>query len=331
MRQLKKLSLAKLPTPLDFMPNLTKKLGQGNLYIKRDDLTDTGLSGNKIRKLEYLVADAIAQKCDILLTYGGEQTNHGRLTIAASLRARMKAILVLQGKEPDYYSGNLALDKLMGADIFFTEDNLQEFGAKLIKNYEKKGHKIYEIPIGGSNALGAYGYFKMVEELMAQLKQQNIAPKYLVTACGSLGTFAGLWAGAKYFNAPFQVIPIGVNPETSYREEQAAKLINEMSKKYDFGIRCHASELKIHFGRGDISYSGLAYNRPDERTQKAIKLLAQTEAIFVDPCYSGKSFHGFVDQVQHVFEGEDVIFLHTGGIPALWTKEHLDDMQKLFI
>ncbi len=328
MQQLKKLSLANLPTPLQLMPNLTKKIGKGNLYIKREDLTDVGLSGNKVRKLEYLVADALDNNCDTLLTYGGIQTNHGRLTAAAAVRAGMKCILILQGKKPDYYSGNLLLDKLMGADIYFTEDNQQDLAAKVIQSYTQKGHKVYEIPTGGSNITGAYGYLKMVQELMEQLDEQKILPKYLVVASGSLGTFAGIWAGAKYFNAPFTVIPIAVNPETSYREKQAADLINELSKEYELGIDCHESDLEIYFGRGEISYSGTAYNVPDVQTQQAIKLLAQTEGIFVDPCYSGKSFHGFVDIVTHVIGNEDAIFVHTGGIPALWTKEHLDDMQK---
>lgn len=323
MQKLKKLGLAKLPTPLEFMPNLTKKIGKGNLYIKREDLTDIGLSGNKIRKLEYLLCDALDQGCDTLLTYGGVQTNHGRLTTAMAVKMGMKSILVLKGEKPDYLSGNLLLDQLMGADIYFAEnDDVEEIATKVMKDYENKGHKIYEIPTGGSNEIGAFGYLKMVEELMEQIKHQNISPKYLVVACGSLGTFAGLWAGAKYYDASFEVLPIAVNPQSSFREDKAAALINKMSEKYGLNISCKEEDLKIIF-----DYAGIGYNEPDKQTQEAIKLLAQTEAIFVDPCYSGKSFCAFVHIVKNMSHNEDMIFVHTGGIPALWTKEHLDAFQ----
>ena len=329
--EVKKIPLGLFPTPLQRMSNLERELGCGPLYIKRDDLSDLGLGGNKIRKLEYLVADAIQQGCNTLLTYGGPQTNHGRLTVAAAVRNGMKSILILHGAKPDYLSGNLVLDKMMGADLYFTEGDGEEQKAlaqKVMAEYDARGYKVYEIPVGGSNVLGALGYLMMIPELMKQLDEMGASAKYLVTGSGSLGTFGGLWAGAKYFRAGFEVVPISVNPQTTFREEQAAAFIRQISDAYSLGITCDPGELKLQFGRGDVSYAGVAYNVPDAQTQEAMHLLARTEAIFVDPCYTGKSFHGFVDLAQNVFpKGSGAIYLHTGGIPAIWTKEHLDAAQ----
>ena len=206
--EVKKIPLGLFPTPLQRMSNLERELGCGPLYIKRDDLSDLGLGGNKIRKLEYLVADAIQQGCNTLLTYGGPQTNHGRLTVAAAVRNGMKSILILHGAKPDYLSGNLVLDKMMGADLYFTEGDGEEQKAlaqKVMAEYGARGDKVYEIPVGGSNVLGALGYLMMIPELMKQLDEMGASAKYLVTGSGSLGTFCGLWAGAKYFRAGFEV------------------------------------------------------------------------------------------------------------------------------
>lgn len=319
-------SLGLLPTPLERMYNLEKYLGISNLYIKRDDLTGLGLSGNKVRKLEFLVQDAINKGCTTLLTYGGPQTNHGRLTAAAAVKKGMKCILILEGKKPEYCSGNIILDKLMGADLYFTEDDPQAKAREVIEQYEKNGEKIYEIGPGGSNDVGVLGYIFMVKELIEQFEEQKISPKYLVTASGSLGTFCGLWLGAKYFNAEFDVVPVAVNPKTKFREKLAADLINQASAKYNMGITCTEEELKIN-----MNYAGLGYNIPDKDTQEAMRILSATEAIFVDPCYTGKSFYGYLDLVQNTFgNGAGAVYLHTGGVPAIWTKEHLDSMQEKF-
>ena len=171
----------------------------------------------------------------------------------------------------------------------------------------------------------------MVKELMEQIEDMNINPKYIVTACGSMGTFCGIWAGIKYYKAPFEVIPVAVNPLTNFREDHAAELINQISQEYELNISCSADELSLNFKRGEEIYSGTAYNVPDEQTQRAMHVLAKTEAIFTDPCYSGKAFHGFLDMVENVLPKDcGVIFLHTGGIPAIWTKEHLDFAQSIY-
>lgn len=331
LTDVKKADLALLPTPFQRMRNLEKELDCPELYIKRDDLTDVGLSGNKVRKLEYLVQQAIDEGCNTLLTYGGPQTNHGRLTVAAAVKMGMKSVLILSGKRPDYCSGNLILDCLMGADLRFTTGDEAELAKQVIKEYESRGDKVFEIPLGGSTIEGALGYFYMAKEMKEQMDAMGVHPKYVVTACGSQGTFCGLWLGAKYFHTGFEVIPVAINPNPLFKEEQAADLINRISETYELGITCAPSDISINIRRGDVCYSGLGYNVPDRGTRDAMRLLARTEAIFTDPCYTGKVFHGFLDMAQHVFpKGSGVVFVHTGGVPGIWTKEHVDAMQDDF-
>lgn len=335
-------------TPLEFMPNLTAKLGKGKLYIKRDDLTGLALGGNKTRKLDYLVQYALDNGYTALMTFGGVQTNHGRLTVASAIKYGLRPILVLLGKKPDYCSGNLILNKIMGADIIFMDtskfeglpdeqrqaaekDFIEKSTQEIISRYEAKGEKVLNIPIGGQGVIGSAGYIQAVPEIMQQMEEQNISAKYLVAGYGSIGTFAGLWAGAKYYKAPFEVIGIPVSPV--YRPlEKTAEFINQLAEEYNLGFSCKAEEIRLETGSTEKPYCGLGYDVPDETTREYISLLAKTEGIFTDPCYTGKVLHGFVDMVERniIPQGENAIFLHTGGAPALWSKEHLDDMQSQF-
>ncbi len=323
--QVKKLSMGYYPTPLQRMTRLEKRLGAGPLYIKREDLSDIGLGGNKIRKLEYLVQDAVQQGCTALLTYGGPQTNHGRLTVAAAVRQGMKAILLLDGEKPAYYSGNLVLDGLMDADIRFIGDqNEEELTQKVVREYAERNEKVYVIPMGGSNTLGALGYIQMIPELMEQIAAEHLTTKALVCGAGSMGTFAGLWLGAAYYHAPFEVVGVTINPYTTYTPEGICQYINAISQEYEMGIECRPEQLHL-----ERAYAGLGYNVPDEKTMDAIELLAQTEAIFLDPCYTGKVFNGYVNMIQNgTIPAKDAIFLHTGGVPGLWSTEHMDALQK---
>ncbi len=321
-------------TPLEPMENLAKKLGKGKLYIKRDDLTGLALGGNKTRKLDYLVRHALDNGYTALLTYGGVQTNHGRLTAAAAVKFGMKSILMLAGKKPDYMSGNLVLERLMGADIYFVEDEdrLAECAQKVIAQYEAGGDKVLDIPMGGSNMIGAAGYIGAIPELLRQMEDMEINAGKLVVGMGSIGTFSGLLAGAKYYKAPFDIIGVPVidHPDIA---KNIVRFTRGLSETYSLGIE--VDEGDVHIERGadlDIPYAGIGYNVPDSATQDAIALLASTEAIFVDPCYTGKAFRGFVDMVARgrIAADEGAIFLHTGGVPALWSKEHLDALQARF-
>ena len=282
-------------TPLQRMENLEQALGCGPLYIKRDDLTPLGLGGNKTRKLEFLLGDALAGGADTLVTVGGVQTNHG----------------------------NLLLDCLLGASLVYTDRRsasavIEETLAAL----QAAGRAPYFIPEGGSNAVGSAGYLAMVPELLAQADSLPVPPARLVCTMGSLGTFAGLWLGARAFGAPFSVTGVAVNPTTGYTREKAAALVNEMSAAYGLDIAAAPEDMDIIYADAAHDYAGPGYNVPDAKTRLSVELLARTEGIFLDPCYTAKSFRGFCDIARELDGG--AIFVHTGGTPALWTQEHLD-------
>jgi len=299
-------------TPLELMPNLTRSLGGGEPYIKRDDLTGIAMGGNKSRKL---VRHALDNGCTALMTFGGVQTNHGRITVAAAVKYGLKPILVLNGAKPDYCSGNLLLDRLMGADIYFVDTAaadslpparqkaakstyLEECARKIVKKYEADGHKVLRIPVGGQGVIGAAGYIQAVPEILRQMKEQGISAKYL---------------------------------EPDYRsKEETAAFINELSGYYSMGFTCSSDDIRLECGGAHAPFWGVGYNDPDEVTQRYIRLLAEQEAVFADPCYTGKVFRGFVELVRDgvIPRDENAIFLHTGGAPGLWGKEHLDHMQK---
>lgn len=328
----KKISLGVFPTPLQYMENLSRHLGKGKLYIKRDDMTDVGLSGNKIRKLEYIIYDAKAKGCTTLLTFGGAQSNHARLTAAAAAKCGMKCILMLSGERPDYCSGNLALDELFGADVYFLGgkfmepcQNEAEMVDGVVREYERRGEKVYMVPVGGDTEVAAAGYITMVKELMDQMEAQGISARYLVTTVGSSGTFAGLWIGARYYHAPFEVVGISIVPPVLYNIDYSVAHINRYCEFYDMDFRCEAKDLHIIFDR----YVRNGYNIPDETTRRAMQLLARKEGIVVDPTYTGKMFGGLLELLEsgEIPGDENVIMLHTGGIPAVWTREHLDAAQ----
>ncbi len=412
---LKSVPAGYVDTPLEPMPRLAAALGlpadadpaHCGLYIKRDDLTGLALGGNKARKLNYIVSYALDNGYTALMTFGGVQTNHGRLTVAAAIRYGLKPILVLKGQKPDELSGNLLLDRLMGADIYFVDTSsadalpaaeqaaakqryVDECAAQIIAEYEARGDKVLSVPVGGQTVIGSAGYVLAVPEIMAQMKAQNLQAKHLVVGYGSTGTFAGLWAGAKYYHAPFEVIGIPIEPDFRPVEE-TVDFINELSEFFEMGFTCRKEDLHLETGGPALcgcdaesqpggctaesqpsgcdaesqpsgcdaesqpsgcdaesqpggctaesqpggctpGYGGVGYNEPDAVTERYIELLARTEAIFVDPCYTGKVFHGYVDLLKRgVIRAEDgAIFMHTGGAPGLWTKEHLDHMQATY-
>ena len=333
VESIKKVSLGHYPTPLEKMDNLTKLLGQGQLYIKRDDTTGPAFGGNKTRKLEYLLQEAIDTGCTAVMTFGGTQTNHGRTTVGAAVKLGMKPILVLSGKDTGYLSGNLTLDALMGTDIYFVSDPAKtvETVAEIVKKYEAQGDKVYQVPVGGSNLLGAVGYIMSVKEILDQMKEQNIKIDHVVCTVGSMGTFAGMILGAKYFHAPFDIIAVPVSPaEKGTKEISVAEYANKISQHHNMGVTVTEADVKIAYGPDDLPYSGEAYNKPDETTREYIIMMAKNEGIMLDPTYTGKTFRGFVDMVKEgklIKKDENTLFIHTGGAMALWTKEHLDDMQ----
>lgn len=350
LNALQKVTTGFYPTPLEEMKNLSAKLGKARLLIKRDDLTGLGFGGNKARKLDYLVQDALAKGCTTLLTYGGPQTNHGRMTAAAAARFGLKAILICYGRAPQRATGNLLLDRILGVDVYFLDTSTIDLGAdtgkelgcaqsrrslaiqdfrdkatkQVIETYEARGEKVYVVPIGGHAPDATAGYMHAVAETMQQLKATEQTAHYMVTGFGSTGTFAGLWLGAKYYNAPFEVVGIAVSHITCDAITETARFINLVSKRLRLGIVCKEEELWV-----ERDYAAQGYNVPDPYTRQAIYLMAQTEGIFLDPCYTGKSFRGFVDLVtsEKIASDKTAIYLHTGGTPALFSEEHLAKMQ----
>ena len=260
--------------------------------------------------------------------------------LAARLRESEKFVLGL-GEQKTPQSFISACSKFAYLDLLYeaaqpeksekTAAFLAQETEKIVAEYEKQGIHPYNVPVGGSSLVGAAGYINAIPEIMKQMKEQGIEAKYLVCGYGSMGTFGGLLAGAKYFKAPFEVIGIPVSP--AYRSpEQVAEFIDKLSAEYELGIHVTPEEVRIETGTPEEPYYGIAYNVPDPVTQQYMALLARTEGLFTDPCYTGKIFHGFVDLVRSgkIPEGENAIFLHSGGTPAIWSKEHLDAAQEIF-
>lgn len=333
------------PTPLHRLNRLSEELGC-NLFIKRDDLTGMGFSGNKIRKLQYLVQDALAKGCTTLLTYGGVQSNHARQTAAVAARYGLKCILIANLKEdqpPAALSGNLLLDAILDCEVVFLNvtsifrnagdkrpDELEaEVAAhrrraaeEVIRTREAAGEKIYEIPAGGSTPLGCMGYFYAVPEIMEQLSSMGQTVDYVICPSGSKGTFAGLWCGSKHFNAPFTVIGSCVSPHGDAYRKKVCGLIDEISGAYGLGLHVAPEELRIYCSQ----YAGTAYDVPDPVTFETILYLARTEGLFADPCYSGKGFTALLELVRsgELPAGSNILYLHTGGLPALYSAQHLE-------
>jgi D-cysteine desulfhydrase family pyridoxal phosphate-dependent enzyme len=322
--------LATLPTPLQDAPRLRAALGGPercpHILIKRDDLTGLAFGGNKARKLEFLVADAINQSSTVLITTGAVQSNHARMTAAAARLAGMRSALVLTSKtEQPEVQGNLLLDRLLDADVHLllpesgqTNDEAMEAVAEQL---EAKGERPYIIPGGGSNAIGALGYVAGSLELAGQLFEMGVSPRRLYYASGSRGTQAGLVLGAKLYGAPYEVYGVAVSPGVGDRSARAAAIIEQAADKLGATVTLGPNDL-IH----DEGYVGEGYGIPTDACLEAISLLAQTEAVFLDPVYSGKAMSALIDHVRRgkLDPHDTVVFLHTGGNPALFAHgEHL--------
>ena len=337
------------PTPLHRLDRLSGELGR-DIYVKRDDLTGMGFSGNKLRKLQYLVRDALDKGCTTLLTFGGVQSNHARQTAAVAARYGLKCVLIAnlkQDRPPERLSGNLLLDAILGCEVVFmdcmpilrdagdkTPDQIEEQTAALrrqvadmvIAEREAAGEKVYEIPAGGSTPLGCMGYFYAVKEIMDQLDRQGQKVDYLVCPSGSKGTFAGLWLGAKYFGAPFTVVGACVSPHDEPYREKVCDLIGELAAFCGLEVSVRPEELHICCSE----YAGPAYDTPDDDTFAVIRRLARTEGLFVDPCYSGKGFAALLGLIENgtIPPGAGVLFIHTGGLPGLYSAQHLEKFDR---
>lgn len=310
-----KVELANIPTPIQAI------FFEGfEILIKRDDYTGIEWTGNKIRKLEYLIFDALQKKANVLITCGGVQSNHARATAAVAARLGMKSILYLRGKESTNYDGNLALDKLFGSEIRFVTqeeyDNIQEIAEKEIEKLKKKGFKAVFIPEGGSSPLGIWGYIECAREIAKQLKSFKNKPSHIITAVGSGGTLAGLVVGKKLFGLKSNLIGVNVLKTSGDFEKIVCDLANECSKKYKLGIKVTSKDFTILDG-----YSTEGYENISKEKLELLTFISQDYGLLLDPAYTGKAFFGMVDHF--IYQGNEfnkLMFIHTGGVFGIFPK-----------
>ena len=340
-----KISFLHLPTPLERLDNLSSDLGI-NLYIKRDDLTPLAMGGNKLRKLEYLLADARQKGATMLLTVGGAQTNHGRLTCAVARKYGMKGAIVCIDEYPGELSANLLLDGMMGCDVWLRKEDptgrksesqlFDETVAEVTAHYEAEGEKVYYIPIGGSNELGILGYYECAQELAAQADKMGLingtdAKKFprIVTTVGSMGTYMGLFTGIFLENLPLRLTGIGISPKAGGLQAYAKKYFEKVCSFYHLDPSRTEDVTEQSFDLTD-QYDRGAYNNPCREVRDAMYRMAEREALIFDPCYTGKCFAGLLEMVKsgEIAQGETVIFLHTGGAPGINTPFHRNEIEK---
>jgi len=321
-----RLRITHAPTPLEPMPRLTQLLGGPNLWIKRDDCTGLATGGNKTRKLEYLMADALAEGADTVITQGATQSNHARQTAAIAARLGLQCHLILEdrtgNRHDDYrHSGNVFLDHLFGARLseVAAGTSMDEAMAQLAERLRGEGRRPYVIPGGGSNALGALGYVTCALELAEQANNAGLAIDRLVTATGSAGTQAGLVAGLEGTRAGIPVLGIGVRAQKAAQEEKVFALAAQTAEL--LGV---AGAVKREAVVANCDYVGEGYGVPTPGMIEAVTLVARSEGILLDPVYSGKAMAGLIDLVRkgQLRKGENVVFLHTGGAVGLYGYVH---------
>ena len=311
------------PTPLEALPRFSEALGgKVNVFIKRDDMLPGTAGGNKTRKLDFCMADALRQGADSIITCGAVQSNHCRLTLAWAVKEGLDCHLILEERVKGSYkpeaSGNNFLFQLLGVKSISVvpggSDMMGEM-QKLAETLRAEGKKPYVIPGGASNKIGALGYVSCAEEVLRQLFETGLRIEHMVVPSGSAGTHAGIIAGMIGNNAGIPVTGIGVNRKKEAQQAAVLKLAQETLDYIGTGVTMPA-EAVVAFD----DYVGPGYSLPTDGMVEAVKLLASTESILLDPVYSGKAMAGLIDLVRkdYVPEGSNVLFLHTGGSPALF-------------
>ena len=331
LARFKRISLGHFPTPLEPLENLSKTLGGPEIWIKRDDCTGLATGGNKTRKLEFLVADAVAQGANMLVTQGATQSNHVRQTAAAARKLGMSCHALLERRvtnmgEQYEEAGNVLLDDILKCEYHFRDDgvDMNAEGLSLAEELRSKDNIPYFIPGGGSNPIGALGYANAAAELVYQADTMGLKIDKLVHATGSAGTQAGLVAGLHALNAPIDVIGISVRAK---REAQIANVHRLASATSDLiGVK---GELPVELVEAHDDFVGPGYGQPTDEMVDAISLLAAEEGIFLDPVYSGKGMAGMIGLISRgvLKKGQTVVFLHTGGSAGLFAYSHLFSKQ----
>ena len=314
----KRVNLGHFPTPIEHLKSISDYLGGPQIFIKRDDCTGLATGGNKTRKLEFILADALDKDADLIVTVGAIQSNHARQTAAACAKLGLKCLIILEQRlkdAPEIYmsSGNIFLNKVFGAEMILCpkDRDLENYADEIIKERKANGEIPYFIPVGGSNQFGELGYIECMREIIE--KQNNDSLTHIVLATGSGGTQAGLIAGKMIFQSDIKIIGISIKDSKSYQEEKVYKLA--LNSLRFVGYKTPLLEDIIV----EDNYVGLGYAIPTEGMKDALGLMATKEGILLDPVYTGKAFDGLVELVKsNYFKSSDrVLFLHTGGSAAI--------------
>jgi len=308
MNEFEKISLGIFPTPVHRLERISSVLG-AEIYVKRDDMTGLGLGGNKVRKLEYLLAQAKAEGAQVVFTTGGAQSNHAMLTAAAAKKLGMTPILILKKRGVTARQGNQLLEHLMGVDVRFMDtDDYADIYAEMDRVGRKMGVPYYKIPCGGSNALGSLGYVDCVREI----RDQGFEFDHIICAEGSGGTMAGLALGAKLFMPGARVT--GMMVDSDPFEEITLRLMREAAALLGADVSVSADDFDLR------DLCGPGYAIPSEEGNAAVALMASQEGLFLDPVYTGKAFAGLCAMAKEgAFQPSDrVLFLHSGGAGGLF-------------
>ena len=313
-----RMQLANLPTPLTKLERYPGLPAGVEVWIKRDELTGLEVSGNKIRKLEFSLAEAKEQGCDTIITCGGLQSNHCRATAILATRLGFKAHLILRGEDPEEAQGNLLLDQLAGAEISYLPASEwrshEDLARQLQADYAAAGHSAFFIPVGASDEIGLWGYIAACEELQQDFKRLELQPDYIVCATGSGGTQGGLLVGSKLLDLPGEVVAFNVSDDAGYFERKIREDVSLWSQRYKTGFDVDSLTIKTIEG-----YLGPGYGHAGPEIFSTITALASSEGLFLDPVYTGKAFHGMVTELNkgasgQLAEARQVVFIHTGGL-----------------
>jgi D-cysteine desulfhydrase family pyridoxal phosphate-dependent enzyme len=314
--------LAFLPTPLEPLARLSRHLGGPEIWIKRDDQTGLATGGNKTRKLEFLLADALDKNADTLITTGGPQSNHARQTAAAAARAGLRAILALTGQAPAQINGNLLLDELLGAEVRWLGDvswgDLPARVEEIAAGERQAGYQPYVIPLGGSSPVGALGYVMAMQELMEQCAAQHVEFDRIVIASSSAGTQSGLLVGAELFGFKGQITGISIGEPAEELHKRLRKLIPGLVSLLRVSAKVPSARIQV-----TDRYLGAGYAVVGDAEREAVRMMASLEAVLVGPVYTGRALAGMLDMIRRgeIAPAERVLFWHTGDTAALFAYE----------
>lgn len=318
------------PTPLEKLENLSRKYDV-ELYIKRDDLTGPGFGGNKIRKIEFVLGDALKQDAKYLITYGAFQTNHGRQLAASCRKLGLEPILYLVGSnEPEEFRGNLLLDKIMNAEIHYVIPKNMDLTVGIkqatgearsrIDELETKGYKCYDCPAGAFNPPGSLGFLWGFNELMDQLKEKGLGIEYIVHASGTGSMLTGLLMGRKLLHSDVEILPFSVAELPPDIGERISDMSKKVSEILGVDVTISKDEVKI-----DDKHYGPGYDIPYEGSTEAIKELAREEGVILGPAYTAKAMSGLLNYIKtsKIPKGSKIVFWHTGGTPTIFAEKEI--------